>query len=62
MADYWKLKNEVAPALYSGGWRAGDKALMLQYYNSADDEAQHLSEEEAEIICEELARIEADEA
>ena len=44
--------NYSAASLYNGGWRAGDKAdLMEEYY---------LTESEADEICKELAEIEAE--
>ena len=44
--------NYSAASLYNGGWRADDKAdLMEEYY---------LTESEADEICKELAEIEAE--
>ena len=40
-----------AAALYDGGWRPGDRAQMIAEYD--------LSEDDADAICAELARMEA---
>lgn len=45
-----ELRYNAAPSLYDGGWRAEDRDDMRDYY--------HLSDEELDIICEELENIE----
>lgn len=45
-----ELRYQTAPSLYDGGWRAEDRDEMKDCYD--------LSDEELDIICEELENIE----
>lgn len=45
-----ELRYTTAPALYDGGWRAKDRNDMKDCYD--------LYDEELDIICEELEKIE----
>lgn len=42
--------TSIAASLYEGGWRAEDKEALMQEYE--------MSEENAEIICEQLREYE----
>ena len=44
---------DTANNLYGGGWRSGDKALLISEYG--------ITEEEADTLCEILAEFENDE-
>jgi hypothetical protein len=55
MADYRRFSIEdvdTACNLYDGGWRAGDKAQLIEDYG--------ITEEEADTFCEILAELEND--
>lgn len=56
MADFRRFSIEdvdTANNLYGGGWRSGDKAMLIAEYG--------ITEEEADTLCEILAEFENEE-
>lgn len=63
MNDYKFLSDPetAAAVLFFGGWRSGDKEMFRDEYALSDDEADQICKELARLeICKELAMVESE--